>query len=395
MKILIIKAIRWVCGYVSFKLTGEFPEKFVNNVAKERINLWDLKKINGSLYAKVLASDYKLLRSRSRKANSKIKIKKKYGWPFFAFKYKKRIGIIIGTIIFVGILKFLSLYIWNINVYGNELITTSEITAVMKDLGVKPGALKTHINSALLKQEVMSKITDISWMSINLNGSCVNVSIKEKIKSPEIAKKGEPCNIVASSEGQIERLESYSGNPIVKEGDAVTKGQILISGVLQEEEGKTSFVGAEGKVFAKTKRKITEKIKMNQLYAVDSGKIVKKLSINTLGKEIPLTPWRSVDDQYRIEEISNKLNFFGFDLPIILNKEVCYHQECEEKILSQDEAEKCMNEIIKEKEEELKDLKIISKDVENHEEGEEFISEVTFTCIENIAEKQGISFNSE
>lgn len=391
---MIIKAIRWICGYVSFKLTGEFPERFVNNVARERINLWDLKKIDGSLYAKVLASDYKLLRSRSRKANSKIRIKKKYGWPFFAFKYKRRIGIIIGTIIFIGILKFLSLHIWNINVYGNEVITTAEITAVMKDLGVKPGILKSHIDSAILKQEVMSKINDISWMSININGSCVNVSIKEKIKSPELVEKGEPCNIVASSEGQIERFESYCGQPTVKEGDAVTKGQILISGIIQE-EGKTNLVGAEGKVFAKTKHKIIEKVKMNQLYAVDSGKIVKKLRINTMGKEISLTPWRSIDDQYRIEESSNKLNLFGVELPVIINQELCYHQKCEEKILSQDEAAKYMDEIIKKREEELKDVKIISKDIENREDKEEFISEVTFTCIENIGEKQKISLNSE
>ncbi len=392
---MIIKAIRWICGYVSFKLIGGFPEKFVNNVAKERISLWDLKKIDGSLYAKVLAPDYKLLRSKSRKANAKIKIKKKYGWPFLAFKYKKRIGIIVGTVIFIGILKFLSLCIWNINVYGNESIATSDITTVMNDLGVKPGTLKSSINSAILKQEVMSKITDISWLSININGSCVNVSIKEKIKSPSLVEKGEPCNIISTNEGQIERFESYSGKPTVKEGDAVTKGQILISGVLQENEGKTNFVEAEGKVFARTKHKIVEKVKMNQLCAVDNGKTVKKFSISAMGKEIPLTPWRNIDDQYRVEEIKTNLNFFGVDLPVIFNQELCYQQECEEKMLSQDEASKYLDEIIKKREEELKDVKIISKDVENREEGEEFIAEVTLNCIENIGEKQRISFNSE
>lgn len=391
---MIIKAIRWICGYVSFKLIGGFSEKFVNNVAKDHINIWDLKKVNGNLYAKVLASDYKLLRSKSRKANAKIKIKKRYGWPFFAFKYKKRMGLIIGTIVFIGIINFFSLYVWNINVEGNEIISSSEIIKVMKDLGVHAGTLKSHINSSTLKQEIMSRITDISWISINVNGSCVKVLVKEKVKSPDLIQKGEPCNIVASAEGQIEHIEPYSGRSIVKEGDAVIEGQILISGVLQE-EGKTNFLGAEGKVFAKTKRKFTQTVKMNQLNSVDSGKIVKKLSICTMGKEIPITPWRKTDEQYRVEKINKEINLFGVSLPVILNQEICYQQECEEKMLSKEEAMKYMDEIIKKKEEELGDVKIISKEVENREENEDFITEITFTCIENIAKKQGISFNSD
>lgn len=388
-----LRVLRWMCGYVSFKVSGGFPEKFINNVVKENINLWDLKRINGDLYAKTLISDYKLLRRKARKSNSKIKIREKYGWPILAFKYKKRIGLIIGSIAFIGILYIFSLYVWSINVTGNDRISTSEVLNVMKDLGVGMGSKKSDIDSRLLKQSVMSKLDDISWISINVKGSCLNVSIKEKVRSPDIIGEGVPCNIVAKCEGQIERLEVYKGTACVKEGDAVLEGQVLISGVKQGEDGNTSFSDANGKIFAITKHKITEKVKLNQLNTVDTGDIVKKYGIEIFGKKIPLNPWRTVDEQYRTENSNQVLSIFGIEFPIVICTDLCYHQECEEKFLTPEEAEKILEQKISEREKtELSNSKILSRNIESREEDNDYISEVIYSCVKDIAEKKEIYF---
>ncbi len=389
---MILDAFRWICGYISFKVTGGFPEKFLNNIVKKEINLWDLKKINGSLYAKILSPEYKFINSEADKSGSKVEIIKKFGWPVFLFKYKKRLGILVGIFTFIFIIHLFSLRVWNINVSGNENISSSEIISVMKDLGVSTGTKKSKINSSIIKQLVMSKINDISWISINIKGSCLNVCIKEKIKSPEIVKEGEACNIVAKSEGQIDHLEVYKGNPSVNEGDAVIKGQILISGISNDSSGGTSLIEADGKVFAKTKRIVTEKVKLSQLNAIDSGKITKKYKIKACDKDFDITPWRKIDETCRIEEYNQKLNIFGIEFPIIFHTDICYYQECEEKTLSLEQAKEFLDSIISEKEKnEFSDMKIISKNVDNYEEGNEYFSRVTYTCIENIAKKQKIS----
>lgn len=390
---MIIGILRWICGYVSFRVTGGFPEKFLNSVVKENINLWDLKRINGDLYAKILISDYKFLHKKARKSNSKIKIRKKYGWPLIVFKYKKRIGLVIGAALFAGIMCISSLFIWNINVTGNERISTDEILTVMNDFGVNIGSKKSNIDSRLLKQAVMSRVKDISWISINTKGSCLNISIKEKVISPDMISEGNACNIVAKSEGQIERLEVYKGTPCVKEGDAVLEGQILITGVKQTDDGNTSFSESSGKVFAVTKHYISESIKLNQLNAVDTGKIIKKYRMKICGKEFPLNPWHNVDEQYRVETLSRKIRIFGIEIPINIYEDLCYYQECEEKYLNLDEAEIILNRNIEEREKnELSNCRIISKSIESHEQGNEYIHDVTYTCIKDIAEKKDISF---
>ena len=390
---MIIGILRWIWGYVSFRVTGGFPEKFLNSVVKDNINLWDLKRINGDLYAKILISDYKFLHKKARKSNSKIRIRKKYGWPIIAFKYKKRMGLIIGALVFASIIYISSLFIWNINVTGNERISTDEILTVMKDFGVNIGSKKSDIDSRLLKQAVMSRVKDISWISINTKGSCLNISIKEKVVSPDMVSEGNACNIIAKSEGQIERLEVYKGTPCVKEGDAVLEGQILITGVKQTDDGNTTFSESSGKVFAITKHHISESIQLNQLNATDTGKIIKKYKIEIFGKELPLNPWHNIDEQYRVESLNKNLRIFGIEFPIVIYEDLCYYQDCEEKYLNLEEAEIILNKNIEEREKnELSNCKIISKNIESHQQENEYIFNVTYTCVKDIAEKKDISF---
>ena len=183
---MLVNIIRWFCGYVSFKAVGGFPENFLNRVNKKGINLWDLKKFSGDLYAKVLTAQCETLLSDAKKENCEIKIIKKYGFPVFLNKYKGRLGALLGVVSFVFMIHVFSLFIWNINVSGNKSIPSEEVISAMKEFGVGIGTKKSAVNSSVVKQLIMSKLTDISWISLNIKGSCLNVCIKEKIKIREI-----------------------------------------------------------------------------------------------------------------------------------------------------------------------------------------------------------------
>ena len=63
----------------------------------------------------------------------------------------------------------------------------------------------------LLEQAAMVKLKDVSWMSINLQGSVASVELKERDVPPEAVPMTEPCNLKASYPGQVVRLEVISG----------------------------------------------------------------------------------------------------------------------------------------------------------------------------------------
>ena len=92
---------------------------------------------------------------------------------------------------------------------------------------------------------------EITWVAAAVKGNHLYISIKENdsfeggIKSTEI-----PENIIASDDGTIESIITRSGTPLVKKGDNVEKGQVLVSGVVRSEErrvGKECRIGCRSR----------------------------------------------------------------------------------------------------------------------------------------------------
>ncbi len=390
---MILKFIRWLLGYVQFIVRGNFKEIFINLATKEKINLWDMKRENENLISKTFASDYKKLHPIAKKSGVRVRLQKKYGLPFFIFRYRKRLGIIAGTAVCAIVLYTLSLYVWNIEVTGNNLLSKEEILCVMKDLGVSPGSLRSRIDVPIVQQNAMLKLPNTAWLSVNMQGSYVNVAIKEKISTPEIVTKDKPCNIKAAIDGQVERIETYKGTASVTPGDAVIKGQLLISGIVEDANGCNAFVHSDGKVFAQTKRQYTEKVELSQITSKDTGKVIKRYRIKIFGLEIPINSWKQMDETYRAEVWNNTLKIGKTELPVIVHGETWYEQEFSEKILTYEEALSEAKEKVNEMEQnDMKDKKILRKEENAREENGVCYLDVEYKCIEDISEREEIIF---
>lgn len=384
---MLLKFLRWIFGYVSFEAVGECLEKLINLSVKNSIGLWDLKKINKNLYGKIIITEYEDFKNIAKKCNCEVKITKKFGFPFVKFRYRKRWGILIGAVTFSFILWLSSLYIWNVDISGNNQISTEQIINSAKKCGIYPGGIKKNIDTSYAEHMIMSDLENIAWMSVNIEGSYANIVIKEKVSSPEILSESEPCNVVALKDGQIERLETYKGTPVVSAGDVVTKGQLLVSGVVEGPDFTSNLVDADCNVFAKTKRSINKRVKLNVVKAEDTGKIVKKYKLKIFGNEIPVWSWKKVDDTYRCENSSDVISFFGLKTPLSICSEKWYEQECVEKLITSEEAKK---EIMEEFNEIKDNVQILEKNEEEFEENGEYVYNANFLCIENIGKREKI-----
>ena len=393
--LLILNIIRSICGYIEFKVMGGNPDKFLNLSVKERCSLWDVRKINGDLFAKSTAEEYKKLHINARKANSKIRVLKKKGIPFFTRKYRSRMGIIVGITAFLAVLSILPLYLWKVEVVGCETVSPEEVKKIMHDLGVSPGTFKSGINIPILKQQMMQRMDSIAWISINLKGSEAIVEIKEKQFIPEKQIQGEPSNIVALYDGKIERMETYRGTPMVSDGEVVTKGQILISGIVEDLSGGAQFVDAEGNVYAETHRIISEKINMKRVIAKNVGDEIKKYRIKIFNLEIPICFGKIPGENCICETNEKTFNVLGHKVPLCIYKDSIHMQEvCEEQI-SEEEAAKEADRLIDEfvRQEIGEDVKIKDIDRKNGiilPSGEEYYRECHYCLLENISKKESL-----
>ncbi len=71
---LIVVILRWLCGYIEFKVYGKFPERFLNLATKRGINIWQLKSREKELYAKAKRSDYESLEAIAEKTQTETAI---------------------------------------------------------------------------------------------------------------------------------------------------------------------------------------------------------------------------------------------------------------------------------------------------------------------------------
>ena len=381
-----LKIIRLFWGYVVFVVSGAFPERFMNLTARAGISLFDVKKKGNKLYCSAMASEYRTLKKLSKKSSVKIKIKEKHGLPFFINKYKKRKGIFVGIICFGMVLYFLSLYVWSINISGNNTIDNQTLTMLMENLGVGVGTLKSEIDIPIIEKNIMNKFENISWVSVNIKGSTLNLELKERIDPPELVPKSKPCNVKSTNNGQVIRMEVYEGTPEVNNGDAVVKGQLLINGVVEDDFGVCNIKHADAKVYALTKHEIRKEVDLCETKKVFTGKNVIRKRLKLFGIELPLTLVASPGKEYEKNMYINNIKINEVSLPITYYKEVWYQFYNKKEILKKEEAkDKAMKELEQEEKKELKDMKIINRNITQKEQNSKILIIADYICEENIA----------
>lgn len=296
---------------------GDFCERFLNLVARRGIDFWSVRRIGeGALSMKVSARHFSRLRSVARDSSCSVHIDKKYGLPFFLFRYRKRKGLLAGFLLFSVLLWFFSGFIWSINLVNETKIPDEDILRGLSRYGLYEGAKIKDIDIYFVRDSMMLDDERIAWVGVNLFGTGAVVEVKERAPIPEIVNKDAPCNIVASTSGQVLRMEAKAGEAVVETGEAVLSGQLLISGVIDSSKEGARTVRAIGEVWAMTWHKIKVEVPYSEHILVKTGRIKEAYTLRLFNLFINLPP--NSGSPYKIyDRISEEQPFslFGRRLP--------------------------------------------------------------------------------
>lgn len=388
--------LNYILGYVNIKVEGFFIERFINICISKKILLWNIKREKSTiLYVNVSIKDYKRLKSIAKKTKSKISIQSKKGIPFILHKYRKRKIFVALLAIIVIALLVMSRFIWNIEIRGNERIHREEIIEELNKQGLKIGTYKRRINANSIINRVRLNRNDIAWMGIDLEGTNVIVEIKETSRAPEIIDENEYCNIVANKEGMITKISVQNGTAVVKEGDIVKVGDILVLGYLEGKYTGIRYVHAKADIEAKIWYSKKEKVFLKQQIQVPTGATEEKYTLNINNFKINFYKTLSKFKNYDTINENKKLKIFSnFYLPIEITKKTNYEYKYEEKTYTEEELTKITEEKIeKELEEEILQTENIINKQTNIYPNEEYIEvEVIYEVLENIGSKDKIIF---
>ena len=226
------KLVNWTNGYLTIKIKGYSPERFINLCYYKKIFIWNLKNIDGDYIFLIKARDYKRLKPIAKKTRMVPMIMIKAGLPFHLHKYRKRKLFFVGVLLCGLLVYIMSLFIWNIQILGGYKYTPEAMIKFLDEYEISTGIKKSKVDCQKIEEDIRLAYKDIGWVSAEIKGTRLIIKITETSMPAPASKTLSPSHIVATKDLIVEEIITRSGVPLVKPGDVVKKGDILVSGVV-------------------------------------------------------------------------------------------------------------------------------------------------------------------
>ena len=273
-------------GISEIEVSGENPERLLNALGENQIEFWESKPKNDFCISfKIHSADYPEIMSLRGMNGLDIKVSSSRGGRRIAKHIRRRIVLVSLFSLLVILLAVSSLFIWNIEVSGNEKLSDAEIIRALNDCGINYGTFWPSVSSDMVRSNMLLKLDGVSWIAVNLHNSKAEVVVHERIPKPHIYTKDEFCDVVADKAGIITKMSVLEGESRVAVGDSVTEGDVLVSGLMQSETGDDRFIHAKAEVQARTWYALTAAEPVNQTVKASSKSSKRRISF-VFGKNV-------------------------------------------------------------------------------------------------------------
>ena len=244
-------------GEVTVEITSADISAVLTALVESNIVLHHVQIIS-DLTARMVVSrhDFKRLTAILRRRGEVDHIVRRSGIYWGMKNLMRRPVLVIG----LCLLAFLALYLPSrvlfIQVEGNSLIPAKLIMEQAQEYGVTFGANRREIRSERVKNGLLGAIPQLQWVGVTTEGCVARIHVRERSEPEQPQQNFAVTSIVASRDGVIKSFTAHRGSALCKVGQAVTKGQVLISGYT--DCGLSIRADqAEGEIMAQTNRQIS------------------------------------------------------------------------------------------------------------------------------------------
>lgn len=260
-------------GYLQVSVEIPFPPRLLNLCSQEGIRFWGVVwQSGGEISFSIPRKEWRKLEALVARHGGTVFVEKSRGLPPFLGGFRHRIGFLVGMSLSLFAVSVLSQFIFVVEISGNDRVSTGEIRIALEEAGLDVGVYGKSLAISRLTQEALSKLEDISWMSVNLYGTRAVVTVLERTLPPEIIPREGLYDMVAVAGGIVEEINLHSGEAMVEVGETVVSGQVLISGnvelpppIYSQNPSMWMTVVGSGRVWARTWREITAVIPMSAM----------------------------------------------------------------------------------------------------------------------------------
>lgn len=220
-----------LAGYYHIEITCASPMDMLTLLNRLSVKVWDVQ-LQGELVLRffVLRNDYERLSAAVKHDGGNLKVLDRKGIYWRVRSMSSRPVLVVGLAILIALAMYLPTKVLFVRVEGNENIPSNLIMDSAQKCGVHFWSSRRLVRSEKVKNALLGAVPGLQWVGVNTYGCVAVIAVKERQSASKMPAACSVSKIVASRDGVVREMTVLGGNPQCKVGQAVKKGQTLVSG---------------------------------------------------------------------------------------------------------------------------------------------------------------------
>ena len=195
------------------------------------------------------------------------------------------------------------------------------------------------------------------------------------------------------------KVHVHNGTAMVKSGEGIRKGQLLVSGVMEYNNGTQVLADSQAQILAKTSRRITIAIPAKAEVLKKTDNVIENKSLSVFGIELPLTLNGRIPGEYASYTYRNQMSLFDNTLPVYCTVQQLREYKKMPEELSLSQAEKILGKRIQLYEvfmiNSARNAKVLKKDYSVKKNGSTYTLTAEYEIEEDVCKTSVIDIQKE
>lgn len=245
---------RSLSGTYEIEISSASISDSLTVINASQIHLFDVSYVDElTCKGRIYTFSYLRLKRLLDKRGEKIKITNREGLFWALRSLKSRPILLAGLATFLLLALYLPTRVLFVRVEGNTAVPSKLIIEKAEQCGIKFGTSRREIRSERVKNALLAALPQLQWTGVNTYGCVAIISVRERDIMQQKAPVYGAASIIAKTDGIITKMDVIRGTALCRVGQAVTQGQVLVSGYTDCGLSIKAEI-ADAEIYAQTRR---------------------------------------------------------------------------------------------------------------------------------------------
>lgn len=277
-----MKPPRLNCLAYRLTLEGYNPERLMNKLSKDGISFLAVRRESlRRLVCECYAADMPYIRQTLEDKGWKLLECRPLRLCAALVFLRRRFGIPIGLVLAIILSIVMYRFVWRVEIQGAGPYQ-GDIAIFLREEGLGVGTPKSGVDAAQLVRKLNHRYPKVAWFNAYVHDITLVVDCTLGVLPPDTPSP-EPGDLLATRDGVVSLIQVHAGTAMVKPGDVVREGQVLIAGSERSSDETLRPVHARGTVLARCWVSRSVNLPLTQTQSVETGRELETVTL--------MTPW--------------------------------------------------------------------------------------------------------